>query len=74
MAKVALTRLCDELQARDFRMIDCQMATPHLLSLGAQLIPRPTFIEMLGGHVGDEPSAQRWVDATPASTDSDSAP
>ena len=72
-SKVALKRLCDELAARDFRMIDCQMATPHLLSLGAQLIPRPSFIEMLAGHVGDEPAPQRWMDATPASADSDSA-
>ena len=62
-----------ELSARDFRMIDCQMATPHLLSLGARLIPRPSFIEMLAGHVGDEPAPQRWADATPASADSDSA-
>jgi leucyl/phenylalanyl-tRNA--protein transferase len=72
-SKVALERLCKELLARDFRMIDCQMATPHLLSLGARLIPRPSFIETLGGHVGDEPEPQRWVDATPASADSDSA-
>ncbi|HKQ15567.1 MAG TPA: leucyl/phenylalanyl-tRNA--protein transferase [Steroidobacteraceae bacterium] len=72
-SKVALERLCRELLAREFRMIDCQMATPHLLSLGAQLIPRPSFIEMLGGHVGDEPEPQRWVDATPASADSGSA-
>ena len=27
---------------RGFHMIDCQMATPHLMSLGAQLIPRPS--------------------------------
>lgn len=72
-SKVALKRLCDELLARDFRMVDCQMATPHLLSLGAQLIPRPSFIEMLGGHVGDETAPQRWLDATRASPDSDSA-
>ena len=52
-SKVALKRLCDELIARGFHMIDCQMATPHLLSLGAQLIPRPTFIDMLADHVGD---------------------
>ena len=70
--KVALKRLCDELIARGFHMIDCQMATPHLLSLGAQLIPRPTFIDMLAERVGDA-AAERWSDATPASADSDSA-
>jgi Leu/Phe-tRNA-protein transferase len=49
------------------------MATPHLLSLGAQLIPRPSFIEMLALHVGDTTVADRWVDATPVSADSNSA-
>jgi leucyl/phenylalanyl-tRNA---protein transferase len=58
------------LAARGFRMIDCQMATPHLLSLGAQLIPRPAFIELLAAHVGDVAAAGRWVDATPISADS----
>jgi leucyl/phenylalanyl-tRNA---protein transferase len=69
-SKVALKRLCDELLARGFRMIDCQMATPHLLSLGAQLIPRPEFIELLAAHAGDETVLGRWADATAASADS----
>ena len=42
-------------------------------SVGAQLIPRPTFIEMLAGQVGEEPAPERWLDATPGSADSDSA-
>lgn len=50
-SKMALRCLCDELIAREFHMIDCQMATPHLLSLGAQLIPRTEFIERLRTHV-----------------------
>jgi leucyl/phenylalanyl-tRNA--protein transferase len=69
-SKVALSRLCEELQARGYRMIDCQMATPHLLSLGAQLLPRPAFIELLAANVGDAADPSRWVDATPASADS----
>jgi leucyl/phenylalanyl-tRNA---protein transferase len=72
-SKVALKRLCEELLARGFRMIDCQMATPHLLSLGAQLIPRSAFSELLAAHVDDEPLSGRWADATRASADSDSA-
>jgi leucyl/phenylalanyl-tRNA--protein transferase len=69
-SKVALIRLCDELRQRGYRMIDCQMATPHLLSLGAQLIPRPTFIELLAANVGDEAAPDRWADATTAPADS----
>jgi Leu/Phe-tRNA-protein transferase len=48
------------------------MATPHLLSLGAQLIPRPAFIDMLAERVYDA-APERWSDATPGSSDSDSA-
>jgi leucyl/phenylalanyl-tRNA--protein transferase len=67
-SKVALKRLCDELVVRGFQMIDCQMATPHLLSLGARLLPRPRFIEALTAHVDvvDEPTTRRWIDATEA--------
>jgi leucyl/phenylalanyl-tRNA---protein transferase len=43
-SKVALKFLCDELIRRDFVLVDCQMATPHLLSMGAKLIPRTEFV------------------------------
>lgn len=62
-SKVALARLCSELVRRDFRLIDCQMATPHLLSLGAQLLPRAQFVELLAEYTGLPESAEPWVDA-----------
>lgn len=72
-SKVALKRLCDELVARRFHMVDCQMATPHLLSLGARLIPRGQFIDLLTAHVGDETTpaddSARWIDATQDAAD-----
>jgi leucyl/phenylalanyl-tRNA--protein transferase len=46
-SKVALAVLCRQLQAWDFGMIDCQMNTSHLASLGAREIPRPLFIQTL---------------------------
>jgi leucyl/phenylalanyl-tRNA--protein transferase len=73
-SKVAMKRLCEELVSRGYRMIDCQMATPHLLSLGAQLIPRPLFVGMLSAHVSDQPTPDRWIDATPAATGAGKAP
>lgn len=42
-SKVALVALVDFLKAHRFGMIDCQMETPHLRSLGARLIPRSEF-------------------------------
>jgi leucyl/phenylalanyl-tRNA--protein transferase len=46
-SKVCLVRLVSHLRDRDFRLIDCQVPTPHLESLGAVTIPRQQFIEML---------------------------
>jgi leucyl/phenylalanyl-tRNA---protein transferase len=42
-SKVALVRLARQLQQWDFGLIDCQMETPHLASLGARTIPRAVF-------------------------------
>src|SRR5690606_871568 len=36
-SKVALTHLC---QSNEYRLIDCQVYTDHLASLGARMIPR----------------------------------
>ena len=43
-SKVALAYLAGQLERRHFGMIDCQMKTPHLASLGAREIPRSEFI------------------------------
>ena len=62
-SKVALKRLCDELVQRGYRVIDCQMATAHLMSLGAELIPRVDFIELLRTYVGADLAAKPWARA-----------
>jgi leucyl/phenylalanyl-tRNA--protein transferase len=46
-SKIALVHLSRTLQAWDFKMIDCQVYTQHLASLGAQEIPRQTFCDHL---------------------------
>ena len=46
-SKVALVALVGELRARDFPLIDCQVHTPLLASLGAREIPRRTFLREL---------------------------
>lgn len=50
-SKFALKCLCEYLIVQGIVMIDCQMATSHLLSLGAQLIPRADFSALLEKHV-----------------------
>jgi len=47
-SKVAFVRLVEMLREWNFGLIDCQVATHHLASLGAVSIPRPQFVRMLG--------------------------
>lgn len=57
-SKVALAMLVARLQQWDFAMIDCQIYSPHLASLGAIEIPRAEFVKRLNaGLAGD---VQRW--------------
>ena len=46
-SKVALVRLARQLQRWEFGLIDCQMETPHLASLGAHTLPRAAFTTRL---------------------------
>lgn len=57
-SKVALARLVEECRRRDMAVIDCQMATRHLHSLGARPIPRREFEALLQRHATVEP--QLW--------------
>jgi leucyl/phenylalanyl-tRNA--protein transferase len=43
-SKVALKRLVDELMARGYLLIDCQVESAHLESLGARTLPRTEFV------------------------------
>ncbi len=44
-SKVALAHLAAQLQRWGYDMIDCQMHTAHLASLGAREIPRAEFVQ-----------------------------
>lgn len=44
-SKIALAHLCAQLHLWEFGMIDCQMNTAHLASLGAKEVTRASFIE-----------------------------
>jgi leucyl/phenylalanyl-tRNA--protein transferase len=46
-SKVALVRLVKQLQAWNFRLIDCQQFSPHVSRFGAEEIPRADFITHL---------------------------
>ncbi len=60
-SKIALAHLCAHLKRRGFGIIDCQMETAHLASLGARPIPRRDFAARLDELClrGDAPG--RWA-------------
>ena len=51
-SKVALWHLVDYLLENDFELIDAQQDTPHLRSLGARLVPRKAFLQILKENMG----------------------
>jgi leucyl/phenylalanyl-tRNA--protein transferase len=53
-SKVALVDLADRLAGAGGRLIDVQMVTPHLASLGARDLPRAEFLDLLA-EVRDQP-------------------
>ena len=58
-SKLALERLVRQLLAWNFRLIDCQVSSNHLLSLGAAEIPRREFLQQLNRLVR-EPPPDKW--------------
>ena len=59
-SKIAIAHLVRFLQEKGFGMIDCQMNTPHLSSLGAREIPRRHFIDRLRILTATPPLCGRW--------------
>jgi len=58
-SKIAMLRLAAQLDRWSFPLIDCQLETPHLLSLGAEPMPRRRFVAEVAQLV-KEP-APGWV-------------
>ena len=61
-SKVAFYHLHRFLQARDFKLIDCQQETPHLKSLGAYAIPRSDYLKALPELVTAPTLKGNWSD------------
>lgn len=46
-SKFAFIKLAEDLKERNYQLIDCQLYTDHLASLGAEEIPRKEFLKLL---------------------------
>ena len=60
-SKVAFAHLIRYLSANQFEMIDCQMRTEHLASLGGREIPRASFLARLMALTAASSSRTAWL-------------
>lgn len=59
-SKIAFVHMVRHLQGMGVAMIDCQMHTPHLESLGAELVPREAFVATLKLGCASAQPASMW--------------
>jgi leucyl/phenylalanyl-tRNA---protein transferase len=59
-SKIAFAHLVQQLLAQGFGMIDCQMKTEHLASLGGREIPRRHFLDTLKILTATGPARGPW--------------
>lgn len=59
-SKIALVHLARYLETRAFGLIDCQMNTGHLGSMGGREIPRREFCRVMAQCIADGPLPGRW--------------
>lgn len=75
-SKAAMIFLAQALYTRDFLIMDCQLPSRHLATMGAREIPRVEFLALLSRSVGeDAPEGTSWSGTrqpvrAPATTDS----
>ncbi|MDC9725150.1 MAG: leucyl/phenylalanyl-tRNA--protein transferase [Gammaproteobacteria bacterium] len=59
-SKIALVALCQQLHRRGFALIDCQVYSEHLASLGAEEIDREDFISYINELTQQESPNKQW--------------
>jgi leucyl/phenylalanyl-tRNA--protein transferase len=62
-SKAALAALAEHLLARDVRLVDCQVTSAHLLSLGAREVPRAEFLHRLATALAFPTNRQPWCES-----------
>ena len=65
-SKIAFAYLVRQLSKWEFAVIDCQVKTTHLASLGAREIPRHVFRQLLERHIQDVTYGEKWNFGNPA--------
>lgn len=68
-SKLAMLALCEALEENDFAMIDCQVESPHLMTLGAVSISRQEFADVLDSACPEQTRFDNWPGAPVAVSD-----
>lgn len=59
-SKIALLVLARMMDDRRFALVDCQVVSAHLTSLGATLLPREEYVAILGQHCTPPTRVENW--------------
>jgi len=59
-SKTALAALCVHLRYFNFDLIDCQVTTRHMLSMGAEEIPRNAFLDQINQSLAGKTQKGPW--------------
>jgi leucyl/phenylalanyl-tRNA--protein transferase len=59
-SKVVFVHCLRQLEAWGYAMMDCQVENSHLISLGAELIPRRRFLSILRDNIDRSPNHLIW--------------
>lgn len=59
-SKVVFAHCLRQLEAWNYAIMDCQVENPHLLSLGAELVPRSEFLFILKNNIDRPPAQRSW--------------
>jgi len=60
-SKAGFITLAKNLQEHKFELIDCQVYTRHLETLGGRMIPRMDFLKIVDSFAEEVPSPQAWT-------------
>jgi len=59
-SKFGLITLCRFLEEKEFLLIDCQQETDHIMSLGAEIIPKEEFLHTLKKNMEISVDTSSW--------------
>ncbi|WP_372966080.1 leucyl/phenylalanyl-tRNA--protein transferase [Marinobacter sp.] len=60
-SKALMVHLANQLRTWGYQIMDCQVESSHLLTMGARNIPRAEFLSILKTYVDREPDHREWT-------------